>query len=85
MECFAPGVNKWQGIMQVAGPMGITGSQVVAIGDDINDLEMIRNAGLGVAMGNAIAPIKAAARWQAPSNDECGMAEAINRLLNGHE
>jgi 5-amino-6-(5-phospho-D-ribitylamino)uracil phosphatase len=85
VECFAPTVSKWQGIMQVAGPLGIDGSQVVAIGDDINDLEMIRNAGLGVAMGNAIAPIKAAARWHAPTNDECGVAAIIDRILKNEE
>lgn len=82
VECFAPTVNKWHGIMQVAGPMGIDGSQVVAIGDDVNDLEMIRHAGLGVAMGNAIAPVKAVARWHVPSNDEGGLAVAIDRVLN---
>jgi 5-amino-6-(5-phospho-D-ribitylamino)uracil phosphatase len=85
VECFAPGVSKWHGIQQVTGPLGIDETQVVAIGDDINDLEMIRKAGLGVAMGNAIAPIKAAARWHAPSNDDCGVAATIDRLLNGHE
>ena len=85
VECFAPAVSKWHGIMQVIGPMGIDGSQVVAVGDDVNDLEMIRHAGLGVAMGNAIAPIKAAARWQVPSHDEDGMAIAIDRILKNDE
>lgn len=85
VECFAPSVSKWHGIMQVAGPMGIDGSQVVAVGDDINDLEMIQNAGLGVAMGNAIAAVKTAARWQVPSNDEDGLAVAIERILNNDE
>lgn len=85
VECFAPSVSKWHGIMQVIGPMGIDGSQVVAIGDDINDLEMIRHAGLGVAMGNAIDPIKAVARWQVPSHDEDGLAAAIDRILKNDE
>ncbi len=85
VECFAPTVSKWHGIMQVVGPMGVDASQVVAIGDDINDLEMIRHAGLGVAMGNAIAPVKAVARWHVPSHDEDGLAVAIDRILNGSD
>ncbi len=85
VECFAPTVNKWHGIMQVAGPMGVDGSEVVAIGDDVNDLEMIRHAGLGVAMGNAVASVKAVARWHVPSNDEDGLAVAIERILKNDE
>jgi hypothetical protein len=85
VECFAPTVSKWHGIMQVTRPMGIDGSQVVAIGDDVNDLEMIRHAGLGVAMGNAIAPVKAVARWHVPSNDESGLAVAIDRVLSNND
>ena len=81
VECFAPQVDKWRGIMQVADPMGITREQVVAIGDDVNDLEMIREAGLGIAMGNAIEPVKAAAQRQVTSNDACGVAEAIDMIL----
>jgi len=83
VECFAPQVNKWHGIMQVARGMGITGSQIVAIGDDINDLDMIHQAGLGIAMGNAIEPIKAAARWHVPTNDAGGVAAAIDAILAG--
>ncbi len=83
VECFAPDVSKWHGITQLAGPMGIAGSEIVAIGDDINDLEMIRGAGLGIAMGNAIEPIKEAASWQAPTHDACGVAAAIDALLAG--
>lgn len=82
VECFSPQVNKWHGISQVAKQMGIDGSQIVAIGDDVNDLEMIRHAGLGVAMGNAIEPIKAAANLHVPTNDQCGVAAAVEKILN---
>jgi len=81
VECFAPQVNKWHGIMQVAQQRGIEGSQIVAIGDDINDLEMIRHAGLGVAMGNAIEPIKQAAGLHVPTNDQDGVAGAVETIL----
>lgn len=81
VECFAPQVNKWHGIMQAAGPMGISAEEIAAIGDDINDLEMIREAGLGIAMGNAIELIREAARWQVSDNDDCGVAEAVRAIL----
>ena len=43
---------------------------------------MIRQAGLGIAMGNAIEAIKAAAQWQVPTNDACGVAAAIEAMLS---
>jgi 5-amino-6-(5-phospho-D-ribitylamino)uracil phosphatase len=83
VECFAPQVNKWYGIGRVAARMGIAEHQIVAVGDDVNDLEMITHAGLGVAMGNAILRIKAAAGWHAPSNDENGVAAVVEAVLRG--
>ena len=56
LECFAPQVNKWHGIEQLCQFLGISGSRVLALGDDVNDVEMIARAGLGVAMGNAVDP-----------------------------
>src|SRR5439155_23173072 len=49
LEVFDPAVNKWEGLLQVARTHGIEPAQIVAIGDDVNDLTMIANAGLGVA------------------------------------
>jgi hypothetical protein len=83
VECFAPQVNKWYGIQHVASQLGIAASEIVAIGDDVNDLEMIQHAGLGIAMGNAIDEVKQLADWQAPSNDESGVAAAVDALLQG--
>lgn len=81
VECFAPKVNKWYGLMQLAERFGVKGEQIAAIGDDVNDLAMIREAGLGIAMGNAIEPIKKLADWQVATQDEAGVAEAIDRIL----
>jgi hypothetical protein len=81
VECFAPKVNKWYGLMQLAERFGVTGEQIAAIGDDVNDLAMIRNAGLGIAMGNAVESIKNLADWQVATQDEAGVAEAIDRIL----
>jgi 5-amino-6-(5-phospho-D-ribitylamino)uracil phosphatase len=83
VECFAPQVSKWYGIRQVAGRLDIADRQIVAVGDDINDLEMITHAGLGVAMGNAIPRIKAAAAWHAPSNNKSGVAAVVEAVLGG--
>lgn len=81
VECFSPVVNKWYGITQLAGRLGIGADQIAAVGDDINDLEMIRYAGLGVAMGNAIPPVKAVSACETHTNDENGVAALIERLL----
>ena len=83
VECFAPPVNKWYGIQLLASDMRIGRSQIVAVGDDVNDLEMIAEAGCGVAMGNATDEIKAAARWQVPSNDEGGLAAVVEAIADG--
>lgn len=82
VECFAPTVNKWHGITQLANHLGIRQNEIAAIGDDINDLEMIANAGLGVAMGNALPAIQQAAQLQAPTNDQDGVTWLVERLLD---
>jgi Cof subfamily protein (haloacid dehalogenase superfamily) len=79
---FAPaGVTKWSAIQRLAGEWGIDDSEICAVGDDVNDIPMIRAAGLGVAMGNAQAAVKAAADRIAPSHDEEGLAEVVAWLL----
>lgn len=83
VECFAPTVSKWLGISQLAKAWKLAPQDIVAVGDDINDLEMISHAGLGVAMGNAIPAIKAAARWQTLSNQQDGVSNLIQSLLGG--
>lgn len=80
LECFDPSVNKWEGIMQVARRHGIDPAQVVAIGDDFNDLAMIRQAGLGVAMGNARPEVKAQADRVIGANRDEGLAIFLEEL-----
>ena len=53
----------------------------MAIGDDYNDLEMIQGAGLGIAMGNAVGPVRAAAGYVTGSNDDDGVVQAIERFV----
>lgn len=57
----------------------MTREEMAAMGDGYNDLSMIKFAGLGIAMENAQEPVKAAADCIAPSNDEDGVAIAIEQ------
>lgn len=61
--------------------MGIDMSQVVAVGDSLNDIAAIRDAGLGVAMGNAQDAVKEAADVITLSNNEHGVAEIIKKYV----
>jgi hydroxymethylpyrimidine pyrophosphatase-like HAD family hydrolase len=59
---------------------------VVAVGDNLNDLEMLRTAGLGVAMGNAPEALKSAADAVTRTNDEEGVRDVIERfVLHGEQ
>ena len=79
IEIMPPGVDKSSGIRELAAYLSIPLSQVMAIGDQDNDLPMILAAGLGVAMGNASEDVKAKADVITGSNAEDGVAQAIYR------
>jgi 5-amino-6-(5-phospho-D-ribitylamino)uracil phosphatase len=85
LEVFDPAVNKWQGLLHVAAEHGIDPADIIAVGDDVNDLPMIKNAGLGVAMGNARPEVKAAAKRVIGRNDEDGLARFLEELVVKHE
>lgn len=76
------GVTKWSGIRQVAAEWGIAPHEMCAVGDDVNDIPMIEAAGIGIAMGNALPEVKAAADWIAPTHDEDGLAAVVAWLLD---
>ncbi|HEV7300422.1 MAG TPA: HAD family hydrolase [Tepidisphaeraceae bacterium] len=84
VEVFDPAVNKWQGILKVAERHNILASEIIAIGDDMNDLPMLREAGLGVAMGNARPEAKAVAKRVIGSNREEGLAAFLDELVTHH-
>ena len=85
LETFDPSVNKWEGILQVARRHEIRPEQIIAIGDDLNDLHMIREAGLGVAMGNARDEVKAIAHRVIGTNEDDGLAVFLEELLESHQ
>lgn len=81
IEIAPAGVTKWSAIQRLAHGWGIADAEICAVGDDVNDIPMIRAAGLGVAMGNAQPAVKAAADRIAPTHDEDGLAEVVEWLL----
>jgi Cof subfamily protein (haloacid dehalogenase superfamily) len=83
LEVVSPLAGKWAGVLDVCEREGIDPADVMAIGDDQNDAELIERAGLGVAMGNAADAVKAVAQHVTASNEEDGAAIAIERLALG--
>jgi hydroxymethylpyrimidine pyrophosphatase-like HAD family hydrolase len=74
-------VSKWDALHRLARQEGIASAEIMAVGDDENDLEMIRHAGLGVAMGNATETVKAVADFVTTSNAEDGLVHALRRFV----
>lgn len=82
IESFANPVDKWFGIQKLCRRWGIDPARTAAIGDDVNDLPMIQSAGLGVAVGNAVPSVLAAAKRVVADNTNDGVAELIDSLLS---
>jgi hypothetical protein len=83
LEVFNPDVDKWTMIERYCAERGIRRERVAAIGDGLNDVRMVREAALGIAMGNADDRVRAVADRFTESNVDDGVAGAIDRLLEG--
>lgn len=81
-EVAGCGVTKWSAVKRLAAGWGIADAEICAVGDDVNDIPMIRAAGLGVAMGNALPEVKAAADRVAPTHDENGLVQVVEWLMH---
>jgi len=81
-EITLKNVNKWTAIKYLIDKLNISREEVIAIGDNINDVEMIQNAGLGVAMGNSAENIKNIANVVTKSNNDSGVADIFKTYLN---
>lgn len=81
LEIIAGGVNKAKALADLTKTLGVDLSQVAALGDGENDVEMLKETGLGIAMGNASDHAKLAADWLTGTNDEGGVAQAVRRLI----
>jgi Cof subfamily protein (haloacid dehalogenase superfamily) len=73
--------DKAEALRHLLRPRGLSMDAVIAIGDDVNDVEMVRVSGVGIAVDNALPEVKAVADWIAPRHDADGVAHAIHRLL----
>lgn len=80
-EFMAPGINKAHALAGALPKLGIDAAEVAAFGDGQNDAAMIAWAGMGVAMANAIDETKAAANMVTASNNEDGIALALEKIL----
>lgn len=81
LEIVPFGVHKAAALMHLTGILGLDLTQVAAIGDGLNDIEMLREAGVGIAMGNAPESVKSVADWVTGTNDEAGVAQAVRKLF----
>lgn len=82
IEIVKSGLSKAVGLDRVSKSLGIAKENIIAFGDEDNDLEMIEFAGVGVAMGNAISPLKNIANEITLTNNEDGIAELLIDRLN---
>ncbi len=85
LELNPKGISKASGIMEVCNLLGIKMQEVIAMGDSQNDMTMIKEAGLGIAMGNAQDAVKLAADTITATNQEDGVAKAIQKYIFGEE
>jgi Cof subfamily protein (haloacid dehalogenase superfamily) len=81
LEVLHPEVSKGNALKVIAADLAIPAEEIVAIGDNHNDIGMLHFAGLGVAMGNAHMEVKAAADFVTLSNAEEGVAVVIEEMI----
>ena len=81
MELVPLGIDKAQSLKALLEHLGLSREQMVCMGDGYNDLSMIELAGMGVAMANAQEPVRKAADYVTLSNDEDGVAAAVEQLF----
>ncbi len=80
-EITNKGVDKWNAITYLAEKLNIKKEEIIAIGDNINDITMITNAGCGVAMGNSNPTVKKQADLIVLDNNNSGVAQALKKLV----
>lgn len=83
LDIFPFGQSKWTGIEKLLSWLDISAESCVCFGDNENDQEMLEQAGLGIAMGNASLDLKARADFVSLKNQECGVAYGIRTWVLG--
>ncbi|VYT70290.1 Sugar phosphatase YidA [Clostridium tertium] len=82
-EFTAKGIDKAKALDSVLIPMGYKNEEMIAFGDGHNDASMIKYAGIGVAMENAVDDLKAIANEVTLSNEEDGIAYTLSKYIKG--
>jgi Cof subfamily protein (haloacid dehalogenase superfamily) len=82
VDVCSPGTTKGATLAALAASFGLDRSEVLAIGDNYNDREMLEWAGVGVVMGNATEDLRAAGFHVTGTNDEAGLAQAVRRFAS---
>lgn len=82
LEAFERSVDKWNAVRALCDLWHLPPADTIALGDDVNDVTMLREAGCGVAVANAHPDALAAAHRTTAANDDCGVALALEDLLN---
>jgi len=83
LEVTAAGVDKAHAVRAACVQLAVPLAALAAIGDQENDVGMLREAGIGIAMGNAVAAVRAVADRTTDTNGQDGVALAIDALLGG--
>jgi Cof subfamily protein (haloacid dehalogenase superfamily) len=83
LDVTAYGIHKGSAVRRIASVFNVTPAQVAVIGDGPNDIEMFREAGLSIAMGQGVDEVIAAARFITSSNDNDGWARGIDKYVLG--
>lgn len=81
VEIMQKNVNKFNGLSEIGNFLGISKEEMAAIGDQDNDIPMLKNVGLSFAMGNAIDEVKEIVDYTVSTNDDFGLVDAINIVL----
>lgn len=80
-EVSSKNVDKWYAIEEIMKKENIAKEEVISFGDNNNDILMIKNAGLGVAMGHSNEQVKKVAKFVTQTNDEDGVAKALENII----
>lgn len=81
LDCMASSVNKGEAVKLLQESLGIAPEETIAFGDQLNDMEMLKQAYYSFAIGNARPEVKAAARFQADTNVRDGVLKVLRQLL----
>lgn len=85
VEINSVDATKGKALTRLSRLLGLPAGAVMAIGDGLNDFDMLTSAGLSVAMGNAHKDIKRLAAFVTVSNSDCGVARAVRKFITGKD